>query len=68
MKKQKIFCGFKIKQAREDLGLKQFEMADKLNISREYLNYLENDKKPITIAIIKKLKMATGKDIEHWRN
>lgn len=48
VKEPKIFAGPRLRQAREQAGLKQVELAEKLEISASYLNQIESDQRPLT--------------------
>jgi len=64
---EQYFAGSKVWFARLDLGLTQKQLAEKLGVTREYINYIENDKKPLTRQLINKLVKITGKPSTHWR-
>lgn len=52
MARQKIFAGKRLRQARERAGLKQTELAKKLDISSSYLNQIEADQRPLTLRLM----------------
>jgi transcriptional regulator with XRE-family HTH domain len=52
--------GQELRKAREAAGLTQEELAFKANISREYVNYVERDKRNITVKTLAKVCKALG--------
>ncbi|MDN5332139.1 MAG: hypothetical protein PWP45_1364 [Tepidanaerobacteraceae bacterium] len=44
-----------IKKAREALGLTQEQLATKVNVTKEYISYIENGHKIPSIALLKKI-------------
>ncbi|NWN33567.1 helix-turn-helix transcriptional regulator, partial [Klebsiella michiganensis] len=49
---------------REERGLKQVELAQALGISPSYLNQLEQNQRPLTVAILLKLNAVFGIDVQ----
>lgn len=47
--------GFKLSTYRWNAGLTQKELAEKTGISRTNISLMENDKRPIGVAVAKKL-------------
>jgi len=48
---KKIFAGDRLRRLREQAGLKQAALAVKLGISASYLNQIESDQRPLTVAL-----------------
>jgi putative transcriptional regulator len=44
-----------VEQKRKELGLTQEEMAERLNVSRQHYNAVENFKKPPSVELAKNL-------------
>lgn len=55
MAEQKIFSGPRIRRIRNQKGLTQTAMAQKLGISPSYLNLIERNQRPLTVQLILKL-------------
>ena len=51
MTDKKIFAGDRLRRLREQAGLKQAALAVKLGISASYLNQIESDQRPLTVAL-----------------
>ena len=54
-RKRKLFLGAKIRRFREQNQLTQVALAASLNLSPSYLNQIENDQRPLTVAVLLKL-------------
>ncbi|MBL7466354.1 helix-turn-helix transcriptional regulator, partial [Escherichia coli] len=52
------------RRLREERGLKQVELAQALGISPSYLNQLEQNQRPLTVAILLKLNAVFGIDVQ----
>ena len=48
----KTFAGARLRRLREDHGLTQVALARLLGLSTSYVNQLENDQRPITVAVL----------------
>lgn len=57
-----MLVGARLRHLREDRGLKQSELAERLEISPSYLNQLEHDRRPLTVAVLMRLTEAFGID------
>lgn len=53
--KRRIFAGERLRRLRTEHGLKQAQMAAKLDISVSYLSQIENDDRPVTAHILARL-------------
>jgi len=59
----KAVLGNRIRRLRQERSLSQKEMADKLGISASYLNLIEHDERPATVALILKLGQVFKVDL-----
>ncbi|WP_336820061.1 short-chain fatty acyl-CoA regulator family protein [Gordonia sp. MMO-8] len=48
----KTFVGARLRRLRADLGISQAALARRLDLSTTYVNQLENDHRPITVAVL----------------
>lgn len=48
----KTFAGARLRRLREERGLTQVALARALGLSTSYVNQLENDQRPITVAVL----------------
>lgn len=60
----KAFMGVRLKTLREQQGLTQAALATSLKISPSYLNQIENDQRPLTVAVLLRLQAAHGIDLQ----
>lgn len=58
----KLFAGGRIRTVRRQHDLTQVDMARRIGISASYLNQLENDQRPLTVAVLVELTRAFGLD------
>ena len=56
--------GVRLKRLREERSLTQQALADALGISLSYLNQIENNQRPLTVAVLLKLNAAFGTDVQ----
>ena len=54
--KRRLYAGRFLKALREDHGLKQGALAQRLGISTPYLSQLENDTRPMTLALAERVR------------
>jgi predicted transcriptional regulator/transcriptional regulator with XRE-family HTH domain len=59
---RKTLLGNKIRRLREGANLTQARMAEQLGISASYLNLIEHDQRPVTVALL--LKLGKQFDVE----
>jgi XRE family transcriptional regulator, fatty acid utilization regulator len=64
MAMRKALLGPKIRRLRQDRRLSQQQMAERLGISASYLNLIEHDERPVTVALLLKLGQAFGVDLQ----
>ncbi|AKK10491.1 short-chain fatty acyl-CoA regulator family protein [Corynebacterium uterequi] len=62
----KLFAGGRIRTLRRGSRLTQAEMARRLNISTSYLNQLENDQRPLSVAVLLALSEAFDVDASYF--
>ncbi len=60
----KAYMGVRLKTLRERKGLTQAALAASLKISPSYLNQIENDQRPLTVAVLLRLQAAHGVDLQ----
>ena len=46
-----ILMGQRLKECRENKGLKQYELANEISVTKQYLNAIERGRKPLTIEV-----------------
>ncbi|MCY4431971.1 MAG: short-chain fatty acyl-CoA regulator family protein, partial [Rhodospirillales bacterium] len=63
---RKVLLGHKIRRFREDLSLKQSEMAEQLEISPSYLNLIEHNQRPVTVQLLFRLGQAFDIDLKEF--
>jgi predicted transcriptional regulator/transcriptional regulator with XRE-family HTH domain len=61
---RKMFMGARLRRLREERGLTQAALAAALALSPSYLNQLENNQRPLTVAVLLKLNAAFGLDVQ----
>lgn len=60
----KAYMGVRLKTLREQQGMTQAALAASLKISPSYLNQIENDQRPLTVAVLLRLQAAHGIDLQ----
>ncbi|MDR2364844.1 MAG: short-chain fatty acyl-CoA regulator family protein [Zoogloeaceae bacterium] len=63
---RKSFMGVRLKRFREEQGLTQAALARALELSPSYLNQLEQNQRPLTVAVLLKLNAVFGVDIQRF--
>jgi predicted transcriptional regulator/DNA-binding XRE family transcriptional regulator len=61
---RKALLGAKLRRLRQDRGLTQAQMAGELGISPSYLNLIEHNERPVTVALLLKLGRAFDVDLQ----
>ncbi|MEW5713777.1 MULTISPECIES: short-chain fatty acyl-CoA regulator family protein [Pseudomonas] len=61
---RKTFMGIRLRTLREQRGLTQAGMADALQLSPSYLSQLEHDQRPLTVAVLLRLKQVFDMDVQ----
>ena len=63
---KKAFLGGRLRQLREQQGLTQASLAQRLEISPSYLNQLERNQRPLTVQVLLKINAEFGLDIQFF--
>jgi len=63
---KKALLGYKVRRLREDLALKQSEMAEQLDISPSYLNLIEHNQRPVTVQLLFRLGQVFDIDLKEF--
>jgi predicted RNase H-like HicB family nuclease/DNA-binding XRE family transcriptional regulator len=53
-----------IRWARQDAGLSQGELADRLGVSRQQVSLLESNGRNLTVGTLRRIAEALGRDVE----
>jgi predicted transcriptional regulator/DNA-binding XRE family transcriptional regulator len=61
---RKALLGAKIRRLRQERKLTQMQMAERLGISASYLNLIEHDERPMTVALLLKLGQTFDVDLQ----
>lgn len=61
---KKTFMGVKLRRLREERGMSQIALAHTLGLSPSYLNQLEQNQRPLTVAVLLKINRALGLDVQ----
>jgi len=61
---RKMYMGIRLRRLREERRLTQSALAQALEISPSYLNQLENNQRPLTVAVLLKLNRTFGLDVQ----
>lgn len=64
MAMSKALLGAKIRRLRQERKLTQQQMAERLGISASYLNLIEHDERPVTVALLLKLGQTFDVDLQ----
>jgi XRE family transcriptional regulator, fatty acid utilization regulator len=63
---RKTFLGIKLKTLREQRGLTQAALAQALKLSPSYVNQIENNERPLSVAVLLRLQSALGVDLQFF--
>lgn len=63
---EKPMVGHKIRRLRTELGLTQSDMAAAIGISASYLNLIEHNQRPVTVALLFKLGQSFDIDLKDF--
>src|SRR6202789_2756912 len=58
----KTFVGSRVRQLRSERGFSQAALAQTLDISPSYLNQIEHDVRPLTVAVLLRITEVFGVD------
>lgn len=59
----KFKLGYMLVKTREESGISQEELAEKLNLSKLIVNQIENDLQDISVSILEKYAQILGKEL-----
>ncbi|MBF9131726.1 DUF2083 domain-containing protein [Plantactinospora sp. S1510] len=62
----KTFAGARLRRLREEHGISQIELARQLAISPSYLNQIEHDSRPLTVAVLIRITEVFGVDTAYF--
>lgn len=62
----KLMLGHKVRRLRRESFLSQGQMAEQLGISPSYLNLIEHNQRPVTLALLLKLGQNFGIDLQRF--
>ncbi|MFT3721242.1 short-chain fatty acyl-CoA regulator family protein [Pseudorhodoferax sp.] len=63
---KKTFMGVRLRKLRAERGLTQAALAQALGLSPSYLNQLEQNQRPLTVAVLLKIHKTLGVDIQQF--
>lgn len=63
---RKTFMGVRLRRLRAERGMSQIAMAQALGLSPSYLNQLEQNQRPLTVAVLLKISRALGVDVQEF--
>ncbi len=62
----KTFMGVRLRKLRAERGMTQVALAQTLGLSPSYLNQLEQNQRPLTVAVLLKISRALGVDVQQF--
>src|SRR5690625_6061097 len=62
----KMYVGSRLRRLRQNHGLNQAELAERLDLSASYLNQLERGKRPLTVAVLLRVTEEFGVDADFF--
>lgn len=62
----KTFMGVRLRSLRAERGMTQLALAHALGLSPSYVNQLEQDQRPFTVAVLLKIHRLLGVDIQQF--
>lgn len=63
---RKTFMGVRLRRLRAERGMSQIAMAHALGLSPSYLNQLEQNQRPLTVAVLLKISRTLGVDVQEF--
>ncbi|MGB3069145.1 MAG: short-chain fatty acyl-CoA regulator family protein [Ottowia sp.] len=63
---KKTFMGVKLRRLRAERGMSQIALAQALGLSPSYLNQLEQNQRPLTVAVLLKISHILGVDVQQF--
>lgn len=63
---RKTFMGVRLRKLRGERGLSQVALAHALGLSPSYLNQIEQNQRPLTVAVLLRISRALGVDVQQF--
>jgi predicted transcriptional regulator/transcriptional regulator with XRE-family HTH domain len=63
---RKLFVGPRVRRLREQHGLSQTALAERLSLSLSYISQIEGNQRPVTAAVLLRLAQAFGGDMTQF--
>ncbi|MBS0344510.1 MAG: DUF2083 domain-containing protein [Proteobacteria bacterium] len=63
---KKTFMGVRLRKLRAERGMSQIALAQALGLSPSYLNQIEQNQRPLTVAVLLKIGRVLGVDIQQF--
>lgn len=63
---RKTFMGVRLRRLRAERGMSQVALANALGLSPSYLNQIEQNQRPLTVAVLLKISRALGVDVQQF--
>ncbi|RYZ00904.1 MAG: XRE family transcriptional regulator [Comamonadaceae bacterium] len=63
---RKAFMGVRLRRLRAERGMSQVALANVLGLSPSYLNQIEQNQRPLTVAVLLKISRALGVDVQQF--
>lgn len=63
---RKTFMGVRLRAFREQRALTQATFAERLGVSPSYLNQIENNQRPLSVAVLLRLQSTFGADLQFF--
>src|SRR5688500_12128171 len=61
---KKTFMGVRLRRLREERNLSQVALAQQLGLSPSYLNQIEQNQRPLTVAVLLRISATLGVDVQ----
>src|SRR3954468_15811200 len=62
----KTYLGVRLRTLREQHGMTQLALAERLKLSPSYLNQIENNQRPLTVPVLLRLQSTFGVDLQFF--
>ena len=62
----KTYLGVRLRTLREQQGMTQLALAERLKLSPSYLNQIENNQRPLTVPVLLRLQATFGVDLQFF--
>ncbi|KQP22672.1 short-chain fatty acyl-CoA regulator family protein [Pseudorhodoferax sp. Leaf267] len=63
---KKTYMGVRLRRLRAERGLSQVALAQALGLSPSYLNQIEQNQRPLTVAVLLKISRTLGVDVQQF--